>query len=164
MFWEPFAAWLESTWFHDVMVNIFWMFPLCETLHFLGLIWLFGALLVVDGRILGIAPDLNMKACMKFIPVAIIGFGVNLLTGLAFLHADPYNYLANPGFQWKMGLIVVAGINALWFWFGEHKELVQLADGQQAPFRAKVIALISLVVWVLVIIIGRLLPYTGGNG
>jgi hypothetical protein len=164
MFWEPFAAWLESTAFHGVMVDIYWMFPLMETLHFLALIWLFGSLLVVDGRILGIAPGLNMKAAMKFIPVAIIAFAVNLLTGLAFLHADPYNYLANPGFQWKMGLIVIAGINALWFWFGEHKELVQLADGQEAPFRAKVIALISLVVWVFVIIIGRMLPYTGGNG
>lgn len=164
MSWEPFAEWLQNTWFHGVMVDIYWMFPLMETLHFLALIWLFGALLVVDGRILGIAPFLNMKACMKFIPVAIIAFGVNLFTGLAFLHADPFNYLANPGFQWKMGLIVIAGINALWFWFGEHKELVHLADGQQAPFRAKVIALISLVVWVFVIIIGRLLPYTGGNG
>src|SRR5687768_6757189 len=164
MFWEPFATWLESTAFHDAMVDSYWMFPLMDTLHFRALIWLFGSLLVVDGRILGLAPALNMKAAMKFIPVAIIAFAVNLFTGLAFLHADPFNYLANPGFQWKMALIAIAGINALWFWFGEHKELVQLADGQQAPFRAKVIALISLVVWVFVIIIGRMLPYTGGNG
>jgi hypothetical protein len=164
MSWEPLAEWLQNSRFHEVMIDTYWMFPLCETLHFLGLIWLFGALLVVDGRILGIAPYLNMRACMKFVPVAILAFGVNLLTGLAFLHADPYNYLGNPGFQWKMALIVIAGFNALWFWFGEHKELVNLADGEQAPFRAKLIAFISLVVWVLVIIVGRLLPYTGGNG
>ena len=35
MFWEPFATWLESTWFHGVMIDIYWMFPLMETLHFL---------------------------------------------------------------------------------------------------------------------------------
>ena len=164
MFWEPFATWLESTWFHGVMIDIYWMFPLMETLHFMALIWLFGALLVVDGRVLGIVRFLNMKACMKFIPVAMIAFSFSFLTGLAFLHADPFNYLANPGFQWKMALIAIAGINALWFWLGEHKELLSLADGQQAPFRAKVIALISIVLWVFIIIMGRILPYTGGAG
>ncbi|MEX2367828.1 MAG: hypothetical protein WD601_14595, partial [Pseudohongiellaceae bacterium] len=65
----------------------------------------------------------------------------------------------NIGFQWKMGLIVIAGLNALWFWFGEHQELKQLADGEDAQFRAKVIAAISIVVWVGVIIFGRMIPY-----
>jgi hypothetical protein len=159
MNWEPLAAWLSETWLHDLMVNISWMFPLMETLHFLGLTIMFGALLVVDCRVLGLVKFLNMKAAMAFIPVAIVAFAVNLLSGIAFLHADPFRYFPNIGFQWKMGLIVIAGLNALWFWFGEHKELCKLADGQDAPFRAKVIALLSLVIWVGVIILGRMLPY-----
>ena len=35
-----------------------------------------------------------------------------------------------------------------------------LADGQDAPFRAKVIAAISLILWIGVIIGGRMIPYT----
>jgi hypothetical protein len=159
MNWEPLATWLESTGLHDLMVNIFWMFPASETLHFIGITILFGALLVVDFRVIGLVKFINMNEAMTFIPLAIFGFAINLLTGIAFLCANPFRYFPNIAFQWKMALIVLAGVNALWFWFGEHKELKQLADGQDAPFRAKVIAAISLVLWVLVIIGGRMIPY-----
>ncbi len=159
MNWEPFAIWLNDTWLHNLMVNLPWMFPMMETLHFTGLTVMFGALLVVDLRILGLVKFINMAESMKFIPVAIIAFAVNLMSGISFLCVDPYYYFQNMGFQWKMGMIGVAGLNALWFWFGEHAELKGLADGQNAPFRAKVIALISIVVWVIVIVLGRMIPY-----
>lgn len=159
MNWEPLAAWLSSTPINDLMINVYWMFPLMETLHFLGLTVMFGSLLVIDFRVMGLVKFINMKASMAFIPVAIIGFAVNLLTGIMFLNADPYRYFPNVSFQWKMGLILIAGINALWFWLGEHKELCKLADGEDAPFRAKVIAFVSIAVWVLVIITGRMIPY-----
>lgn len=159
MNWEPLATWLESTAIHDLMINIYWMFPLMETLHFLGLTIMFGALLVVDFRVMGLVKFINMRAAMAFIPLAIIAFGLNLVTGIMFLHADPFRYFPNIAFQWKMALILIAGINALWFWFGEHKELCKLADGEDAPFRAKVIALASVAIWVIVIIAGRMMPY-----
>jgi hypothetical protein len=150
---------------NELMVNLFWMFPLMETIHFIGLVLLFGALLVVDGRVLGLCRFMNMKAAMAFIPVAIVAFALNLISGIFFVASQPLVYFGNMLFQWKMALIVIAGINALWFWFGEHKELCQLADGEDAPFRAKVIALASIIIWVLVIIGGRMIPYgPGGTG
>ena len=150
---------------NELMVNLFWMFPLMETIHFIGLVLLFGALLVVDGRVLGLCRFMNMKAAMAFIPVAIVAFALNLISGIFFVASQPLVYFGNMLFQWKMALIVIAGINALWFWFGEHKELCRLADGEDAPFRAKVIALSSLIIWVLVIIGGRMIPYgPGGTG
>jgi hypothetical protein len=160
MNWEPLANWLAETSLHDVMVNYSWMFPMMETFHFLGLTVLFGALLLVDLRVIGLIRFINMDEAMKYyIPLAIGAFAVNLLSGIAFLAADPYAYFPNLGFQWKMGMIAIAGINALWFWIGEHKELKQLADGQDAPFRAKIIALASIVIWITVIVLGRMIPY-----
>jgi hypothetical protein len=159
MNWEPLSNWLLSTKLHSLVVENFWVFPLCETLHFLGLIVLFGALTVVDFRVMGVAKFINMKAAMAFIPVAIAGFAVNLITGICFLCADATAYLGNFAFGWKMALIMMAGVNALWFWFGEHKKLLQLADGEDAPFSAKLIAFISIVLWILVIIGGRMIPY-----
>ena len=157
---ESLALWLVQGFLHDQMVDKFWMFPMMETFHFIGLSFMFGALLVIDGRVLGIGKFISMKEAMKFIPVAIVAFAVNLISGFAFLTSDPGTYLYNIGFQWKIGLIVIAGFNALWFWFGEHKQLTQLADGQEAPFTAKIIALGSIVLWVLIIILGRMIPYT----
>lgn len=160
-----FASWLESTFMNRLMVENFWMFPLMETIHFIGLILLFGALLVVDGRVLGWGRFINMKAAMAFIPVAIVAFSLNLISGILFVASQPLIYFGNMVFQWKMALVVIAGINALWFWFGEHKDLLRLADGEDAPFRAKLIALTSLVLWVLIIIGGRMIPYgPGGTG
>jgi len=157
--YEPLATWFESTWVGDQMRNIFWLFPMMETIHFIGLTIMFGSLLVIDVRVIGFGRFINMNASMKFIPIAIGAFSINLITGLAFLCADPFRYFPNIAFQWKMGLVVIAGLNALWFWFGEHQELKSLADGEDAPFRAKVIAALSIAIWVVVIIFGRMIPY-----
>jgi hypothetical protein len=159
MNWQPIATWLESTSLHKTMLEVFWLFPLCETLHFIGLTLMFGSLLVIDFRVMGWGRFINMKAAMDFIPLAIFGFLINLITGIMFIHADPFRYFPNIAFQWKMALIIVAGFNALWFWFGEHKELLQLADGEDAPFRAKLIAFVSVAIWLIVIVAGRMIPY-----
>lgn len=150
---------IEATWLGTQMRYHFWMFPMMETLHFMGLSVMFGALMVVDLRVIGLARFISMKESMKFIPIAIGAFLLNLLTGIAFLCADPHRYFPNLAFQWKMGLLLIAGLNALWFFFGEHKQLMQLADGEDADFRAKVIALLSLLIWVGIIIWGRMIPY-----
>lgn len=151
--------WIADTWLGNTMRDIFWMWPLMENFHFFGLSLLFGALLAIDLRVIGVANFIPMRPVMWLIPVALVGFTINLITGIFFIAGDPFRYFFNLSFQWKMGLIFLAGINALWFWFGEHAKLVQLADGQQAEFGAKVIAAISLALWVGVIVLGRLIPY-----
>lgn len=156
---DSILNWAGDTSIASAMNNIFWLWPVMENLHFLGLSVMFGALLAVDLRVLGIAPNIPMRGAMKLIPLVLIAFGVNLLTGLAFVMANPYGYIFNLAFQWKVGLMFMAGINALWFWFGEHGRLVQLAEGEQADFQAKIIAGLSLVIWVAVIVLGRLIPY-----
>jgi hypothetical protein len=143
----------------NLMRDIFWMWPFMENLHFMGLCALFGGLLAIDLRVIGICRFIPMKAALTLIPYVIGAFSINLITGIFFFCGDPYRYYYNTAFQWKMALIVLAGVNALWFWFGEHEKLSRLADGEQADFAAKVIAMISLAIWVGVIILGRLIPY-----
>lgn len=152
-------SWIGSSWLGQLMRGVWWMWPLMENLHFLGLCILLGGLLVIDLRVLGVARSIPMKPAINFIPVVLAAFLVNLLTGIAFYAGDPFHYTYNTAFQWKMGLIVIAGLNALWFWFGEHNKLVRLADGEDADFPAKVIAGLSLLIWVVVIILGRMIPY-----
>ncbi len=156
---DSIFEWMLGTWIANMVNGIPWMFPTLETLHFMGLCSMFGALLVVDLRVIGFGKFVNMQTAMKFIPVILIAFSVNLITGLFFFFSNPYNYFFNIGFQWKMVLIAIAGLNALWFWFGEHKELVQLADGQDAEMRAKVIAVVSLLLWVVIIFVGRFMAF-----
>lgn len=158
-FMQPTFDWLGASWLGEISRELSWVFVAAETFHFIGLSILFGSLLVIDLRVLGFARFINMQAAMKFIPVAMFGFAINLFTGIVFIASNPVRYGPNIAFQWKMGLVIIAGLNALWFYFGEHKELVQLADGEDADFRAKVIAGLSLLIWVLVIILGRFMPF-----
>jgi uncharacterized membrane protein len=154
-----FMNWASNTFIGDGMRDIFWMWPFMENLHFTGLSILFGALLVIDLRVLGVTRVIPMRGALKLIPLAIFGFAINLVTGIAFYMGDPFRYTGNLAFQWKMALIIIAGINALWFWFGEHARLAKLAEGEDAEFSAKIIAALSLTIWVLVIVLGRLIPY-----
>lgn len=158
-FMQPTFDWLGASALGVASREQAWIFVAAETAHFFGLSILFGSLLVVDLRVIGFARFINMQAAMKFIPIAIIGFAINLISGITFIASNPVRYGPNIAFQWKMGLVIIAGINALWFWFGEHKDLVKLADGEDAEFRAKVIAALSLIIWLLVIILGRFMPF-----
>lgn len=150
---------IGDTWMGSSMRDIFWMWPLMENFHFFGLSVLFGGLLAIDLRVIGFARFVPMKGALTLIPYVCIGFAINLITGAFFFTGDPFRYYYNLAFQWKMALVVLAGINALWFWFGEHAKLSKLADGEQADFGAKVIASASLLIWIGVIILGRLIPY-----
>lgn len=156
---DDFLDILADSFVGNAMRDIFWMWPFTENLHFMGLCALFGGLLAIDLRVLGICRFIPMKAALSLIPYVIAAFGVNLVTGIMFFCGDPYRYFYNLAFQWKMALIVLAGVNALWFWFGEHAKLSKLADGEQADIPAKIIAAASLALWVGIIILGRLIPY-----
>ena len=156
---NEFLNMLADSWLGNMMRDIFWMWPFMENWHFLGLSILFGALLAIDLRVLGFAKSIPMKPVMWLIPLALVGFAINLITGIFFFCGDPFRYYYNTAFQWKMAMIVLAGINALWFWFGEHTKLAKLAVGEEAEIPAKMIAFISLALWIGVIVMGRLIPY-----
>jgi hypothetical protein len=152
-------AWLENTWLGVFTRDVYWVFPALETVHFMGLCIMFGSLLVIDLRVLGVARFIPMRPALSFIPVALVAFMVNLVSGIGFFSADPFRYYTNIAFRWKMILILVAGLNALWFWLAKHGRLSSLPDGVQADITAKFIAGLSLVLWIAVIVLGRLIPY-----
>src|SRR5690606_4066574 len=112
---DTFLTWAQDSWLGAAMREVAWLWPIMEALHFIGLCVMFGALLVVDLRVLGLARRIPLESALKFIPVAIWGFALNLVTGIAFFAGDPFRYWPNIGFRMKMILIVLAGINAVMF-------------------------------------------------
>lgn len=135
-----------------------WMFPTLETLHFVGLALLVGGIGILDLRILGVAKAIPVKPLHKLLPLVFLGFGINLVTGILFFLADPQGYGMNPAFQLKMVLVLLAGLNALWFELAIAKEVPALGPGVDASPQAKLICSLSLLFWAGVIITGRMLP------
>lgn len=153
---QVLAAFHDS-WLGVEMRAIPWLFSICETLHFIGLSTLFGALLVVDLRLLGFFKRLPIGTALTLIPVGLVGFAINAITGLCFFTFDPPNYWHNPDFRLKMAAIALAGLNALWFTFGETPRLLRMPEHEDTGASTKICAGLSILIWISVIVFGRLL-------
>ena len=159
---DQFYASLTNSALGQFMATSTFAFPLFETFHFIGLCALMGALLVVDLRLLGFMRDVSPKIVLQFLPIAIGGFVINLVTGAGFFAFNPEGYGTNWMFWLKMGLVGLAGLNALYFTVVEEKRVLAAADGAQFDLQTRVAAGLSLILWVGVIVTGRLLPVTQG--
>jgi len=144
----------------DGMVNLKWGWPASETVHFIGLSLLFGVVLLVDLRMLGFMKSIPFSALHRLLPWGVLGFGVNVVTGiLFFVGAPPDFYVNNPVFIWKLALILVAGANALYFTVFEHAWTV--GAGATPPMAARAAAAAGILLWVGVIFCGQMLPLFG---
>lgn len=161
---DPFLRWIRDTPLGVAMRDVPDLFPACEMAHFIGLTLLMGAMIVIDLRILGLFRGVSYRAVLKLIPVAIVGFTINLLSGIAFIACNPFLYFTNNAFYLKLTVIFIGGLNALWFTFVEHRTVAGLPDDGTAPVLARVMAGASLGMWLLVILLGRLLPTFASAG
>jgi uncharacterized membrane protein len=138
-----------------------WMWPTCETLHFVGLCLLFGVATLVDLRVLGLMKGISFPALHRILPWGILGFGINLITGILFFVADPGQYTQNIAFQWKIFLIMLAGINVVYFTLFEAPW--RLEAGDDAPLLAKFVAATAILLVFGVMYFGRMLPFLGNS-
>lgn len=135
-----------------------WLYPVVETLHIIGFTVLVGAVAMFDLRVLGFGRQLPVKALARhLLPWSAGSMLLIVPTGLLLFVADPLALLANRVFLLKLGLMVLAGMNALAFHAGPYRQ----ADAwpERAPPRAMLHALLSLALWFSVIACGRLLAY-----
>ncbi len=140
-----------------------WMFAMGETFHFIGLCLMAGGLLIVDLRLLGFIRGVPMRTALAFLPFVIVGFLINLATGIEFFVTDPFMYWPNPAFKLKLTLIVLAGLNALVFTIVDHRHRLVLADGKTTGAYVKLAAGLSLSLWLCVLLLGRMLPAFEGS-
>lgn len=160
---EAFLQWCFDTGLGAFMRDVSWAFPTMEIVHFIGLCLLFGVMLVVDLRLLGFLRRLPVDAVLRLLPLALIGFFLNAASGIAFFCFSPDDYWFNPLFKLKLVLMLVAGLNALGFTIFHFR---QQHSGQTAlaGWAGKISAGGSLLIWTIVIVLGRSLPYFNPNG
>ena len=157
------------TWIHDLPLgaaarDIPWLFPTFETLHFIGLCILLGAMLIVDLRLLGLFRDVAPSKIMKFSYVAAGGLLLNLLSGVGFFAADPLRYWANPAFQLKALLLAAAFVNIAVFELGARQRVLAMPEHADIGVGIKIMGTVSLGLWFAILILGRLLPDWDGLG
>jgi hypothetical protein len=158
---ETLTQWMESSLLGQWVTATGWVWPAAEIFHFIGLSLLLGSMLIVDLRLLGFFRTISIETTHKLLPWAIAGFVINLVTGTLFLFGDPFRYAANIGFRIKFVLIIIAGLNALLFYWKIQPTMKNWGQNTSPPIFAKSVALLSLLVWFSVLLLGRLIPYVG---
>ena len=100
----------------------------------------------------------------RLMPWGVGGFLLNLATGITFFMGDPYQYINNKIFGFKILFILLAGVNVLLFYVtGQNRKVDALGAGDDAPSGAKVAAAVSLVLWIGVMYWGRMMPFIGNS-
>lgn len=137
---DSFVAWLQATPLSLALQRqAQWLWPLCETLHFVGLALVIGTAGFFDLWLLGMMARMRVSAIQQFLRWAIVGFSINLLTGLVFLISEPAQYAGNSAWWAKVGLLMVAGLNALFFQRVLSRKAARLQPGEPTPVAFKMV-------------------------
>jgi formate-dependent nitrite reductase membrane component NrfD len=151
---QGFFEWLQSTPL-AVAVGENW-FPWVESTHVVFLAAVFGTIITVDTRLLGLASRHLRVTYLaeKMLPWTWLAFAGAALTGTLMFIANATTYSANKPFLIKMVLLVLAGLNMLYFQFVTYRSVKDWDTGTPTG-AARAAGLISLVLWCGVIGFGR---------
>jgi len=165
---EPLLRyWLRWPSVEQIIYKHLWVWGVCQSLHFVGMVLLIGTVGILDLRLLGMAKELPVAALKRLIPWGVFGFVICLVTGFVFVtgmyanvNIHPYVVLTSDVFlQLKLLFVLLAGLNLLAFYVtGMSKAVDRLAPGDDAPPLAKVFAGVSLGFWIAVMYFARLIP------
>jgi hypothetical protein len=141
------------------LMQMKWAWPLAESAHFIGLTLLFGSIAAWDLRLLGVLKDVPVIAFHRLVPLAVVGFAINITSGAFFLMTFPDQYVYNSAFHLKMFCVMLAGFNVVFFYLMMFRRVNTLGPGAQPPLFARASGAISLVLWTTVIICGRMITF-----
>ena len=158
---EMFIQWLEATPLSLWINQSTWVWPLCETLHFVGLSLLLGVTGFFDLRLIGFFKRVPVAAAKELMPLALTGFAINAATGMVFLIGLPGQYVHNRIWWYKAAFILLAGLNALLYEARWSSKVLALEPGGDTPGTVKLIGVVSLASWFAVLYCGRMLPFLG---
>ena len=154
-----FLEWLQTTALGRTVAESLWGYPLFETLHTLGMAMLVGALGLINLRVLGYKLELPILGTRDLLPLAWLGFTINLISGIALFASDAVYFWSSYTFRIKILLIMLGGINAFVLGRAAFRETHADRAGFIAGAGIKWVAASALVFWLGAIIAGRLIAY-----
>lgn len=158
---ESLVAYIHTTALSQWMLETRWAWAISEALHFMGLSLLIGIIGPLDLRLMGFMKRVSISALRSLVPWAVLGFVINLVTGLLFFIGTPEQYIGNTAWWFKVLFLIVAGVNMLVFETIHRFRTLAMEPGENAPAVFKTIGAVSLVSWFMVMYWGRMLPFLG---
>jgi len=143
-----------------------WVVPLCKTIHYFGIAGLAGIVGLLDLRIFGVAKTLPLRPLQRLMPWAVVAFLIAAVSGYVLLRLTPANSLGPPlniAFAAKILFLVLIGLNdILYFATGLKRQVDAVGAGESASASAKIVAGVSIALWIGVVYWSRLLTFLAG--
>ncbi len=154
--------WLESSVLGHLMRDTGpWTYAIVNLAHLLGIAALFGTVLLLDLRMLGLWRRLPLVTLTTIgAPLAGAGFMLAVTSGLGLLSANASDYVGNPFMLIKFPAIALGAANAVIMqrtaaWRAlPHRQTTRAEDRTLA-----VLAAISLASWLTAVTAGRMVGY-----
>ena len=159
---NQFALWLAST-----PPSVFiqehnaWAIPAIQSVHIVGIALVMGSVLMIDLRILGLAwTDRTLQqTTRRFGPWLTSSLWLLLATGLLMVVGEPVRELVTFSFWLKMALVAIGAVVAVAFQRALRRHEQQWEGTLVHRPSIKALAILTFLVWVGVIFLGRLIAY-----
>lgn len=157
-----FAERLESTPLGLIVRESTWVFPTLVALHLLSLGFSVGMVLWLDLRLLGISmPGVRVsEVYRRLMPWALPGFAAMFASGACLLIGYASAAYANPYFRVKALALTLAGLNAFFYHAVTARRSTECDELGLPPFAARLAGGVSIVLWAIVVVAGRMMSYT----
>lgn len=156
-------AWLEASALAEFLRGLgIWTYGLLNLAHILGISTLFGAVLLLDLKLLGLWRSIPAASLIRpIVPLAAVGFVLAAASGIMMLSFNTTDYHGNPFLYVKLPVIVVGLINvAIIQRLGAWRRAA--AGAPPEPGDRTVLAIsgaLSLLIWTTVVTCGRMIGY-----
>ena len=157
---------IEATRFATAIRDSIWMFPIIESVHVISFTLVVGTIAIIDLRLLGLASVQRsfQRMSSDILKWTWAAFAVTAATGLIMFTTNAQIYYHNPFFRTKMLLLVLAGINVAIFELTAGRTVYSWTSAPSAPRVGKAVAAVSLVLWIGIIFMGRIIGFTTHPG
>ncbi len=147
--------WFDNTGIGQGIRGSTYWFPAIEVVHLLGLTLLYGAVLVVDLRVLGfgLSKQPVHRVAQQVTPYTILAIVMMLATGVPLFLSEALKCYENQAFWFKMGSLLLA----LVFQFTVHRKVVKSDQPPTAGMKAG--AVFSMFLWLCVGLGGRAIAF-----
>src|SRR5207244_6721000 len=161
MFLFRFCEWLAGTPGSIALHELLYLYLIGLTVHVMTLCLFVGTAVMMDLRLLGLTlQSVRVSEVMtRLLPWTSAGFVLTIISGTLLFYAAPLSRYENIFFRAKMVALLLAGINILAFHNTVYRRVAEWDLDPIPPRRARVMGGFALVLWALIITLGRLIPY-----
>lgn len=157
---DQFCAWLEATPVSETLQTVPWIVPAVQTVHILAIAAVMSSVLMINLRVFGVpGRDQPTGFSTRFLPVIWWTLPILLATGIIMIVGEPVRSLENSVFQLKMCLLVTAIVMTLVYQRPLRRDPSFWHASAARRRSARVIAALSLALWVGIVFSGRWIAY-----